>query len=84
MINKNLTNQQLLNLIAAHRAEVDSAKLRLARAEYLDENGEPMTITDACWLTCLGREAIAYDKHQLRQDRTNEESNQIEEDRTNF
>ncbi len=84
MINRNLTNQQLLNLIQAHRSEVDSAKLRLARAKYLDENGQIMAITDACWLANLGAENIAYDRQQLRQERTDVEANQIEQDRNNF
>lgn len=84
MVNQNLTNQQLLALIQAHREEIDNAKLRLARENYLDEEGNPQTITDACWLACLAREAIAYDKHQLRQDTSDAEAERIEQERNQF
>ena len=84
MINKNLTNQQLLALIQTHRAEIDSAKLRLQNEKYLAEDGTPIPITDACWLANIGADAVDYNNRQIDQAEAQERSRQRDEERNNF
>jgi len=83
-IPNDLTNQQLIARIETHRVKVDCLKSVVAQNWPPDQNGNPITISDAAMIAYVLRHEVKNNEIRIQQIANDQANQAVEENNNNF